>query len=397
MFVWAVVTQVLVMLVFGGMAKGELMRIKVRARETMADLTEREGRFLGSRPPYGYRLTDVGPHPNPEKAKDGVQLHGLEVDGPPPRLSNAPSPSTSGRGWRAIAQGLTDGHVPSPAEYDRARNGHGLGRGWAHTAVRAVVDNPRYTGRQVWGRQPRHEKLLDPTAPQDGYTTVQRWADPSKWQRSVEGVHFHEAIVDDSTFERAQTLRHLKGHDRARSLRPPKAHSAYLLAGRVGCGVCGRRMSRHRSGQRLGYRCRLRDDYALRVGDEHPLSVWVPERKLVVATFEWLDEIFSDDNRGKVLAEISTSGDVSNTSVASVVDDLKDIERRIERLVDAVENGKLTVDEVDERLRRLRERRDLAPVPAGRATPRDVLDPAAVAQVLDELGGLSRPGGGTHR
>jgi hypothetical protein len=36
--------------------------------------TELEGRFLGGRPPYGYRIADAGPHPNPAKAADGRQV-----------------------------------------------------------------------------------------------------------------------------------------------------------------------------------------------------------------------------------------------------------------------------------------------------------------------------------
>ena len=34
----------------------------------MAAQAATEGRFLGGRPPYGYRLADAGPHPNPGKA-----------------------------------------------------------------------------------------------------------------------------------------------------------------------------------------------------------------------------------------------------------------------------------------------------------------------------------------
>ena len=39
-----------------------------------------QGRYLGGRPPYGYMLKDLGPHPNPQKAADGKRLHGLTPD-----------------------------------------------------------------------------------------------------------------------------------------------------------------------------------------------------------------------------------------------------------------------------------------------------------------------------
>jgi DNA invertase Pin-like site-specific DNA recombinase len=68
------------MSVFGGMSKGERNRVKIRVRSAMAAQAEIEGRFLGGRPPYGYKLVDIGPHPNPAKAADGKRLHALTPD-----------------------------------------------------------------------------------------------------------------------------------------------------------------------------------------------------------------------------------------------------------------------------------------------------------------------------
>jgi DNA invertase Pin-like site-specific DNA recombinase len=70
----------LIMSVFGGMSKGERNRIKLRVRAAMAAQAAIEGRFLGGRPPYGYRIADAGPHPNPAKAADGKRLYKLEPD-----------------------------------------------------------------------------------------------------------------------------------------------------------------------------------------------------------------------------------------------------------------------------------------------------------------------------
>ncbi|MFE6688569.1 recombinase family protein [Streptomyces sp. NPDC057743] len=38
---------------------------------------------------------------------------------------------------------------PSPSAHDRARNPHRDARAWAKSAVRAILTNPRYTGRQI--------------------------------------------------------------------------------------------------------------------------------------------------------------------------------------------------------------------------------------------------------
>jgi hypothetical protein len=67
----------MIMSVFGGLNKGERNRIKIRVRAAMAAITATEGRYLDGRLPYGYRLADAGPHPNPSKAADGKRLHRL--------------------------------------------------------------------------------------------------------------------------------------------------------------------------------------------------------------------------------------------------------------------------------------------------------------------------------
>lgn len=70
----------LVMSLYGGMSKGERMRIKTRVRSAMASQAAIEGRYLGGRPPYGYLLADAGPHPNPGKAANGQRLRRLAPD-----------------------------------------------------------------------------------------------------------------------------------------------------------------------------------------------------------------------------------------------------------------------------------------------------------------------------
>lgn len=46
----------------------------------MASQAHIEDPFLGGRPPYGYRIVDAGPHPNPAKAADDKRLHRLDTD-----------------------------------------------------------------------------------------------------------------------------------------------------------------------------------------------------------------------------------------------------------------------------------------------------------------------------
>jgi len=140
----------LVMSVFGGMSKGERNRIKVRVRTAMASQTLLEGRYLGGRPPYGYMLKDLGPHPNPGKAADGGRLHGLTPDPQTaPVVQRVFAMYLGGYGMFAIAEALTRDDILCPSAYDRARNRHRAGLAWSKSAVRVIPTNPRYTGRQT--------------------------------------------------------------------------------------------------------------------------------------------------------------------------------------------------------------------------------------------------------
>jgi site-specific DNA recombinase len=62
-----------------------------------------------------------------------------------------------------IARELNERGVPCPSEYDRARNSHRHAGGWSVTTIKGILENPRYTGRQVWNRQAVHHHLDDGT------------------------------------------------------------------------------------------------------------------------------------------------------------------------------------------------------------------------------------------
>jgi hypothetical protein len=51
------------MLALGLSSKREITRIAVRVRTAMAAQTMEQGRYLGGRPPYGYRLADARTSP----------------------------------------------------------------------------------------------------------------------------------------------------------------------------------------------------------------------------------------------------------------------------------------------------------------------------------------------
>jgi len=61
-------------------SKREVTRTSIRVRTAMAVQVREQGRYLGGRPPYGYRPGDAGPHPNKAHAAWGRRARRLEPD-----------------------------------------------------------------------------------------------------------------------------------------------------------------------------------------------------------------------------------------------------------------------------------------------------------------------------
>src|SRR3954451_20806366 len=112
------------MALYGGMAKRAGEGIRTRGSSSMGALAL-EGRYLGGRPPYGYRLADAGPHPNPSKAAEGRRLHRLEPEpATAPTVARIFAEFLDGAGLHLIAEGLTRDGIPCPSAADRGRNRH---------------------------------------------------------------------------------------------------------------------------------------------------------------------------------------------------------------------------------------------------------------------------------
>jgi site-specific DNA recombinase len=71
--------------------------------------------------------------------------------------------------------------------------------------VRAILANPRYTGRKVWNRQPTSHELVDPANTGLGHRQVQRWALPQGWVISTRPSH--PALVSEEDFTAMQGIR----------------------------------------------------------------------------------------------------------------------------------------------------------------------------------------------
>jgi site-specific DNA recombinase len=282
----------LVMALYGGMSKGERNRIKIRVRSAMASQAATEGRFLGGRPPYGYRLADAGPHPNPTKALDGRRLHRLEPDpATAPVVKRIFREYLAGRGLLAIAEGLTADGILSPSAHDHARNPHRHTAAWSKTAVRVILTNPRYTGRQVWNKQRKDEVLIDVEDVALGHETKMRWNQPNTWVWSAQVVH--EPLVSDADFAQVEDLFAARRHRQAPVTTVKRTRHPYQLRGLLFCGLCHRRMQGSWNNEKPHYRCVYPTEYALANHTQHPRSLYVREEQIVPTLDRWLLRAFS--------------------------------------------------------------------------------------------------------
>jgi site-specific DNA recombinase len=326
------------MTLFGGMSKGERTRIKTRVRAAMSAQTATEGRFLGGRPPYGYRLADAGEHPHPGKAAVGARLHRLEPD---PATAEVVARIfelfLAGHGYYAIAEQLTAEAIPSPAGYDRVRNPHRLGRAWAKSAVRAILRNPRYTGYQVWGRQRRDEVLLDVNDVAAGHVSRMRWNDPGRWIWSTQPTH--QRLVDQATFRAVQArIAARSPHSRRTPRATPRP---YLLRGRLHCVLCQRRLQGQWIRGEAYYRCRYPAEYAAASDFDHPKSVYLRETGVVGRLDTWLAELFSPANLDHTCQTLATASrsDPADDQRRAAQQVLVDCQRRLDRYRAALEAG----------------------------------------------------------
>ena len=267
------------MTMLGLSSKREVTRTSIRVRTAMAVQVREQGRYLGGRPPYGYRLGDAGPHPNKAHAAWGRRAHRLEPD---PETAHVVrwifAQRLAGHSVARIARALNDAGVACPSASDPGRNPHRPGTGWTLGTVTTILQNPRYTGHQVWNRQRTDKDLADPGDVSLGHKSVQRWNLPDGWVISRRPAH--EALVSEADFIAAQDVNAARGPSpRADPDLPEKRQ--YLLSGLLTCGTCGRRMESAWSNGKPAYRCRHGHTTASAPSLERPKNAYVREDRIL--------------------------------------------------------------------------------------------------------------------
>jgi hypothetical protein len=210
----------------------------------------------------------------------------------------------SEHGLFTIAEGLTRDGILSPSAHDRARNSHRCGIAWTKSAVRAILTNPRYTGRQVWNRQRKDEVLLDVDDVALGHITKLRWNSCEGWIWSDRAVH--PPIVSPEEFLLAQQVLAGRGDRHTGPTRKRTPHP-YLLRGLLFCAACDRRMQGHWVNKAAYYRCRFPEEYALANKLSHPVNVYLREDRIVPKLDQWLGKLFEPEQLERTLDTLAAA------------------------------------------------------------------------------------------
>lgn len=165
-----------------------------------------DGRYVGSKPPYGYERVKLPGKgytlkPIPEQAEVVKLIFALYTDPDPDKRM----------GTARIARFLNQQKVPT------AQNSK-----WTVATVNGLIRNPIYIGNVRWNSRPEVKKRDSKSRPR---RAREDW---------IEEKGLHPAIIDKKIFDLAQLVMEENSHPPA-----PKGKISNPLAGLVRCDMCG--------------------------------------------------------------------------------------------------------------------------------------------------------------
>lgn len=297
------------------------------------------------RPPYGYRAQKI-PHPVPARREQGKAKTRLVLDpvrAPVVRYIYDLYLST-GLGLVQIRDLLNadPGAYPPPTPPDPAR---AVGK-WSTSSLWEILRNPKYTGYMVWNRRARK-------------SAGNRTNPPSEWVWSPEPTHEGIVSLDEqqtvarraAANEASRRPATTAGDDAARADEQARPrHADYLYRGLVRCGICGLRMSgtiRRRHSRY--YFCYPHKQRSVKVPEDHPPTVYLPEPALHEAITSWLGYAVFGPDRAGYWRDCLTAADGHDrrhapvpARLAEINDEIADLTRRLQRQVLNLEADDLT-------------------------------------------------------
>lgn len=199
------------------------------------------------RPPFGYRMAQaLGPsgsgrlEPDPETSTVVRRIFAEYL---------------AGNSLQAIAAGLTADRVTRPSVHDRGRNPHHSGSAWSKGAVRGIIVNPRYTGR-------------------DGGA-----------EDSADGL---PPLISAEVFGGVQQLLSERG-----SAAKPVRDRHHAFRGLLRCALCRRLMQGTWNNNAPYYRCRVFLETADVERSDHPANIYLAENRVLRGVQQWFCDVAS--------------------------------------------------------------------------------------------------------
>jgi site-specific DNA recombinase len=211
----------------------------------------------------------------------------------------------AGRGMTSIARGLTRDDIPCPSVYDRDRNPHRNTEVWETSAIRAILANPRYTGRQVWNRQRTDEVLIDVEDVSLGHENKHRWNDQTHWVWSAKIAH--APLIPTELFERTQHGQRVRGTKGEAGKAPRRSTRPYLYRGLITCGLCGRLMEGSFNHGRVYYRCAASRDFVRQHQITHPPCLYLRQESLTGPIDQFLRDELTREDMPATLRRLATA------------------------------------------------------------------------------------------
>lgn len=205
--------------------EGESKKTGMRVHDTMVELVK-DGRFVGGKAPYGYKLALSG-----EISNHGRALHKLVIVPEQAEIVRLiySYAVNQGMGYQKIAKTLNENGVPAP-----------ILEVWKNGTVRSILTNPIYMGYVAYNRR------------KDGHAKSTR-LDRKDWTYARE-QNPDITIVSQELWERAQEIREARKNriNAARQAHndlymqqyhvPFSTRGRLALTGLVYCGYCGKRL-----------------------------------------------------------------------------------------------------------------------------------------------------------
>jgi DNA invertase Pin-like site-specific DNA recombinase len=290
----------------------------------------KEGKFLGSRPAFGYKIVKIqGDKGNtleivPEQAEAVQLIFSMYTEGIIDQFGEKRR-----LGIQQIARSLNEMRIP-PARHDY----------WVKSTIRDILINPVYAGKIRWNWRTNQKRIIN------GEQVISR-------PRNDEYVlvnGLHEAIVSEEVFAKAQELI---------SMAPPapvgyKSQIKNPFAGIIVCGICGRKMVLRKGSTVGNYK---KKDYIIcharacsNVGSAYDYV----EAKILEAIKSWYSQYTVELEQKRIQPDINRT--TLEKSIKLIESEINTLNKQQSNIFDLLEQGIYSTDQFLERSKNISER-----------------------------------------